>query len=210
MKQKYKNKLQNIENQMANLEVQQTQEIEALDDTCDIKDFMNGMKSENSEYFQKLTDIWLKYKDKHANLSAEYIALFLIATNIAVRNKPLHSDTAIKLLKEIGTPTAQQISFRIEPGRYNPYVLNQYAYIYTKLYQQYGVKLLDENYAKYLYKQIHNTQERVNLAIIKKDKNANITDMQKQIDTFTKEFNLFNETIRNKVINEQLKQALPY
>ena len=42
-----------------------------------------------------------KYMLKHKPNSAEFITEFLIANNIARRNKPLHADTAIKILQKM-------------------------------------------------------------------------------------------------------------
>jgi len=209
MNKKYKKKLTDIKKQITNLEVIEAQDIENLDATIDVKDFMNGTKNQNSEYFNKLADIWLKYKNQRKNLNAEYTALFLIATHIAERNKPLYSDEAIIKLKTYGK-LGQQMSDQIDSSRYQPFVLNQYAYIYTKLYQKYGVKLFDENYARYLYKQIYAIQENINLAIVTKDNQSNIAFWQKQLDKYNKEFNTFNQIIRNKVIDAQRQQEIPF
>lgn len=209
MNKKYKKKLTDIKKQITNLEVIEAQDIENLDATIDVKDFMNGTKNQNSEYFNKLADIWLKYKNQRKNLNAEYTALFLIATHIAERNKPLYSDEAIIKLKTYGK-LGQQMSDQIDSSRYQPFVLNQYAYIYTKLYQKYGVKLFDENYARYLYKQIYAIQENINLAVVTKDNQSNIAFWQKQLDKYNKEFNTFNQIIRNKVIDAQRQQEIPF
>lgn len=146
---------------------------------------------------------------QHDKLVAEYVALFLIATDIAQKKHVLHGETAERKLRKCG-----KIGKMIINGQndieYNPYVPNVYNYLFTELHNKYNVKLLDENYAWYLNDKIYQIKQEMIVAKMNNDETYDAKTARKQLFKLQREFNRFNMNLRNKVIEEHRTTEIPF
>lgn len=207
MKDKYRTRLAKIEAKIKSLQAQETAEQVTLEQYYNFGfwDFFdwNHMYSDEkvSNYLHSKEEIRLRYENDINIVSAEWAALFLIATNIAHKNRPLHGDTATRKLKKHGK-NGEKVIIQIEKSCYLPMLINGRAYLHSALYKKYGVKLLDENHARYLISQIKNVEQYIAKT---QDKS-----LQKQLDKYTKELNMFHKSIRDKIIRENTEQEFAF
>lgn len=198
MKDKYRARLAKIEAEIKSLQDEQTAEQKALDDLYDFPpgfwdyfDYSNMYSDENaSNYLHTQEEIRLKYENLLNILSAKWAALFLIATHIARKNRPLHADTATRKLEKYGE-AGNDVILQMELSDCLPMFVNGHAYLHGALYRRHGVKLLDEHYACYLMSEIKHNKMRLAQTrnpILRKN-------IQKQIDKHTKELAMFHRSI---------------
>ena len=127
-------------------------------------------------YLEFLSQIVADYDQAQRKLEAQRAALFLVATHIARRGHPLHANRAAAKLKQLGAD-GERTLMTMKQSVYCPPILHADANLHQELYQRYGIKLLDINYA---------------LAILTAAFNAGMDYNDKKLSAMVKEFNLFN------------------
>ncbi len=131
---------------------------------------------EDYDYLEFLSQIAADYDRAQKKLTAQRAALFLVATHIARRGKPLHIAHATTQLEQLGLD-GERTSTTMKQSMYCPPILHADANLHQELYQCYGIKLLDISYA---------------LAILNDAFHAGMDYNDKKLSMLVKEFNLFN------------------
>ena len=132
--------------------------------------------TEDYNYLEFLSQIVADYDQAQKKLEAQRAALFLVATHIAHRGRPLHANRAASQLKQLGAD-GKRTSMTMKQSVYCPPILHANPNLHQELYQRYGIKLLDVNYA---------------LAILTAAFHAGLDYNDKKLSALVKEFNLFN------------------
>lgn len=132
--------------------------------------------TEDYNYLEFLSQIVADYDQAQEKLEAQRAALFLVATHIARRGRPLHANRVAAQLKQMGADGERTLA-TMKRSVYYPKILNADANLHQELYQRYGIKLLDINYA---------------LAILTAAFHAGMDYNDKKLSALVKEFNLFN------------------
>jgi len=179
---KYKSKLEKIDAQLDALhddnENKETELRVAFKNRLSGNFLQNSVATttEDYNYLEFLSQIVSDYDHAQQKLEAQRAALFLVATHIARRGKPLHANRAAAQLKQLGSD-GKRTSMTMKQSMYCPPILHANANLHQELYQRYGIKLLDINYA---------------LAILKDAFHAGMDCNDKKLSILVKEFNLFN------------------
>ena len=209
MKTKYRARLSKIEAEIKSLQDEERAEQIDLDNLYgfpagfwDYFDWNHMYSDENvSNYLHTREEIRLKYDFVLNILSAEWAALFLIATHIARKNRPLHADTAKKKLEKYGE-AGNKVILQMELSDYLPMFVNGHAYLHSALYRRHGVKLLDEHYARYLISEIRYIEQYIGQT---QDKS-----LQKRLDKYKKELNMFHKSIRDRIIRKNIEREFAF
>jgi hypothetical protein len=163
----------------------------------------------NSEYVFELSEIWAKNDNKRRRLEAEYAAKYLISYHVASPNQILHGDDLAKTLTQGRFPkdaNTKWISSIIANSQYSSYILNEYAYVHSTLWQKYRVKLLDTNYAYYLLCQKNNLQKQICFS----DNERQEQQLQQHLDETIAELGRFHTTVLNEAKERLNPQTKPF
>lgn len=96
------------------------------------------------DFQDDFAELYHEHDRKYQMALAQWAALFLIATNIARRGKPLHPDVAIQKLSKMGNSrTTMTITDMIDMPVLRPMVGDSEPFLANELYYTYGVVLMD-------------------------------------------------------------------
>ena len=135
-----------------NKEIADAQKFYGIGDNHFNYDFDNFTDNDR-EFDITVDEIYARYEHAYQTIQAKWMALFLIATNIARRGKPLHPDTAKKKLQKY-RDNGKKISYILDTP-VCPMVLNSGPFLARELYKTYGVVLMDEYLAKHVTEGIY-------------------------------------------------------
>ncbi|MBO7066783.1 MAG: hypothetical protein J6W40_04140 [Alphaproteobacteria bacterium] len=155
--------LNKLTQQRNELDVQRDKEIAAAQQSYGIGDEhydynYSRFTDNDQEFDETVAEIYAKYDRAYQIVQAKWAALFLIATNIARRGKPLRSNTAKRKLKKYGDD-GKTIIGMIDKPVYSM-ILNSEPFLADELYQEYEVVLKNRYYAKAVREKIKKDLEK--------------------------------------------------
>ena len=162
-----------------------------------------------SEYCFEVSEIQAKKENERRILEAEYVAKYLISYHIAHPNQILHGDDLANILRQGRFPkdrNAKWIRSIIANSEYNSYILNEYAYVHSTLWQKYRVKLLDTNYAYHLLCQRNNLQKQICFS----DNEQQEQQLQQCLDETIAELGRFHAAVLNEAKERLKPQTKPF